>query len=260
MTPTVFNLIIRSGLLPQTRTFRNGVASAGGAITSEQARVVDRFLTRPLLSSGLWSSMAALYPFIGGSAAAHSVNLVAPGTYSITWSGTVTHDANGATSNGTTGFGSAHLWTVLARDNFHLMAYAGNSGSPTAGGEFDYWCNNGTPQCYLIHLGSSNRMIYRSNDNTTTTATSATVNGFMVNTRTSSGTKEITLRSTNESAAVASAVDPRAENMRLFATSVVGQACNIRTSSTGLGLTTAQRAAYQAIIENYNGALGRLVS
>lgn len=59
-----------------------------------------------LKDQGLWTKMYAIYPFIGGTAAAHAVNLKSPGTYNITWSGSVTHNSNGVTGDGATAYGN----------------------------------------------------------------------------------------------------------------------------------------------------------
>lgn len=258
LSPNV--MVNLSGLTQQTIAFAAAVQSAGGSLDASQQRIIDQRLVRPLLSANLWSSMVVLYPFIGGSAAAHSVNLINPGSDGITWTGSLTHNALGVTCDGVTGYGTSILWNRLLRDNIHLMSYAGTTGSPTAGGNFVYLANNNADvRCYIIHAGSSNKMVYRVNDSTTTTATSTITNGFICNTRTVSTTKETTLKSVNESAAIASNIDPAAQAMRLFAFATIGEACNQRTCSMGLGLTTAQRATYKGILDSYNDALGRAV-
>lgn len=52
--------------------------------------------------------LPAVYPFIGANAASNSQNLTSS-TYTVTWGGTITHDANGVTGNGSTGFGDTGL-------------------------------------------------------------------------------------------------------------------------------------------------------
>lgn len=74
------------------------------------------FLVGGLKSLNLWTKMIAVYPFVGGSASAHAVNLKTPGTFNIsgpTWSSGVTHNSNGITGNGTTGYG---LTGIIPRD------------------------------------------------------------------------------------------------------------------------------------------------
>lgn len=73
-------------------------------ITSLTQQMAVNTLTIGLKDASLWTKLHAIYPFVGGTAAAHSHNLKSS-SYQITWNGTLTHDANGVTSNGTTGYG-----------------------------------------------------------------------------------------------------------------------------------------------------------
>lgn len=59
--------------------------------------------------AALWTLMHAIYPFVGGTAGRHAVNLKTPGTFDITWNGTVVHDSNGITGDGATGYGDTGL-------------------------------------------------------------------------------------------------------------------------------------------------------
>ena len=64
---------------------------------------VDR-LTKSLKLAGIWSKLICAYPFVGGNASAHALNLKDPrnlnAAYRIVWVGSVTHDANGVTGAG----------------------------------------------------------------------------------------------------------------------------------------------------------------
>lgn len=98
-------------------------------------------LTVDLKSASLWSKMVALYPFAGGNATAHSKNLKAD-AFNITWSGTVTHDANGITGDGSTGYGDTGLnpSTSLDVTSCHIAVYvrsgtSGANGALEGGGE-----------------------------------------------------------------------------------------------------------------------------
>lgn len=51
-----------------------------------------------LINDGLWDKIDVMYPFIGGNAIAHSINLKDPGLYTITtFTGSVVHNNNGVT-------------------------------------------------------------------------------------------------------------------------------------------------------------------
>jgi len=72
-----------------------------------QANAVNT-LVIDLKAAGVWTKMKALYPFVGGTAAAHKFNLKDPrdldAAYRLTFTGGWTHTAGGALSNGTTGY------------------------------------------------------------------------------------------------------------------------------------------------------------
>lgn len=55
------------------------------------------------LLTNVFSGMP-LWPIVGGSAASHKVNLLNPGTFDLTFFGSVTHSANGMVSDGSTGY------------------------------------------------------------------------------------------------------------------------------------------------------------
>lgn len=75
---------------------------------------------------GWWQKCDCVYPFVGGNASAHSQNLKSSG-FTISWHGTVTHDANGITGDGTTGYGDTGYNTSssgqLSLNSAHLGIY-----------------------------------------------------------------------------------------------------------------------------------------
>lgn len=83
------------------------------------------------------SAPISVWPFYGGNAASHAVDLFHH--FDITWnSGTVTHDANGVTGDGTTGWGFTNITptTVLNPTAWSMGVYirtASSSDSPDMG-------------------------------------------------------------------------------------------------------------------------------
>lgn len=76
----------RSGITDQTQ-----IAALTALVTSARA-------------NGWWELSDVIYPFVGGTAAAHAQNLKSS-DHTITWHGTVVHDANGITGNAVDGYG-----------------------------------------------------------------------------------------------------------------------------------------------------------
>jgi hypothetical protein len=96
--------------------------AAGITDVGQKNAVNDLVLS--LKADSLWTKLTAIYPFVGGSASSHAVNLKSPGTYDLTFYGGITHDSNGITGNGTTGYADTGLKpTNLGLDSAHISAY-----------------------------------------------------------------------------------------------------------------------------------------
>lgn len=82
------------------------------------AKALDVLVTT-LKTAGVWPALDALYPFVGGTAASCSLNLVNPSLYPITWHGGVTFPAGGGvTGDGTTGYGDTGFNPTTAGGNY----------------------------------------------------------------------------------------------------------------------------------------------
>ena len=91
-------------------------------------------LVADIKDAGLWTDAPAIYPFVGGTASSTKYNLKDPqdtnGAYRITWIGGVTHDDDGVTGNGTTGYGDTHCApNVLTTFDTSLSVYCGTGAS-----------------------------------------------------------------------------------------------------------------------------------
>lgn len=66
-----------------------------------------------LKSDSIWTKIAAVYPYFGTTAAEQKWNAKDPrdldAAFRITWGGTKTHDANGFTGDGSSGYGNTHF-------------------------------------------------------------------------------------------------------------------------------------------------------
>ena len=83
-----------------------------------------------LKGNSLWTKMIAIYPFVGGTATTHKFNLKDPRdldtAFRLTFSGTVTHNSNGITPNGTNGYANTYLIpsTSMTNNNTHISYYS----------------------------------------------------------------------------------------------------------------------------------------
>jgi hypothetical protein len=98
--------------------------AAGITDVGQKNAVNDLVLS--LKADSLWSKMTAIYPFVGGSASTHAVNLKSPGTYDLTFYGGWTHNSNGITGNASTGYADTGINenSVLTLNDTHLSIYS----------------------------------------------------------------------------------------------------------------------------------------
>lgn len=105
----------------------NSFITLAGITDATQIAAVTGLYSSAILH-GWWSKCDLIYPFVGGTALAHSINLKSPGRFTITWHGTVTHNANGITGNGSTGYGDtgydASTSSILSVNSTHASVYA----------------------------------------------------------------------------------------------------------------------------------------
>jgi len=94
-------------------------------LSSPTQKTAINNLVKDLKNAGLWSKFYAIYPIVGGTAAAHSFNLKNSALYPIVWSNSPTHSANGVDFNGTQ-FGRTGLVpsAVLTANNTALHYYS----------------------------------------------------------------------------------------------------------------------------------------
>jgi hypothetical protein len=100
--------------------FMARLITAGVTPTRVQRLAVDRLAT--MVARIGQTRFVAVYPFIGGTAATHALNLVST-NYALSFTGGITHDANGYTSDGTTGWADTGIAHAQRPANYHLSMY-----------------------------------------------------------------------------------------------------------------------------------------
>ena len=111
--------------------FINAVATLTVAEETAITNLVDG-----LLINGTWDKYKAIYPFVGGTAAEHKWNLKDPrdldAAHRLEYYGTVTHDAQGVTGDGSTGYIDANyipsVSGALEDEGLHL--YINSNATP----------------------------------------------------------------------------------------------------------------------------------
>lgn len=124
----------------------------------------------------------AAYPYIGGNAAAHAVDLF--GNHTLTWTGSVTHNANGITGDGSTGYGQmdVNLNEIVLNT---LYSHGGYCRTNSAANIYDYGCASGSGTAMVLQAknAAGDAHGWASLVTVSTSAAVATSTGFYVVTR-----------------------------------------------------------------------------
>lgn len=228
------------------------------------SNAIDTFV-KALKSNGIWNKFYAIYPFVGGSASAHKWNLKDPrdldAAFRLTFYGGLTHNANGVTGNGLTGYAETHFNPVAVavnRENFGFTIYSrsaswgGYAMGVTDGASFSLFLRSGTSQYYgVFDDGSAVGTLANGNKTLTTQRSSNTLqtlyqNGSSVLSLNTSTTKN----NTNYS-------------FMLFARGGVGgggfSAINTALHAFHTVLTVGEIATFNTLVVNFQTALSRNV-
>ena len=106
------------------QAFFDRVTAAGGSLTTTEQTATNQ-LVLDMKSAGIWSSMKAIYPMVGASAAACAQNLKSSsftGSFTSGW----TFASTGVTPNGTSAYMNTglNIGTVLTQTNSHASFYS----------------------------------------------------------------------------------------------------------------------------------------
>ena len=140
------------GFDPDAQAFFDRVTTAGGTLSTTEKNATNQ-LVLDMKSAGIWSSMKAIYPMVGASAAACAQNLKSSsftGTFTSGW----TFASTGATPNGV----SAYMDTTLipstalsSINNVHLSFYSRTQNTTTGG--WNMGVDTSTPNTGSLNLG-----------------------------------------------------------------------------------------------------------
>ena len=208
------------------------------------------------------STFSILYPVIGTTAASHSLNLVNPSTYALTYFNTPTQNDgsigwNGTTQYALTGFNSAGL----PQNNRHMAYYSTlNTAGIATRGEAGTSTNTVTSFDYMAIRNSSNSYVAAMSDAGGSNISSTSSLGFFHIMRKSSTQILMTINGTISTVAKASTT-PVANNIAIGKTVVQtgttlfsDRPCGVFSmgtsqSTAGAGSTTLQlRSYYNAVV------------
>jgi hypothetical protein len=248
------------------------IAAAG--ITNAVQKGAICQLVSDLMSTGVWSSLNAIYPFVGGSATTHRYNLKNPTTYQITWFGGVTHSANGVTFNGINSYGNTGYNESLIEtsSNTHRSVYDRSTSA-------DFRCQigvangpySGSYQRNYIYTNYSSNYYMDCYDNLDNYGRLAGANGgsnaFWLHSRTSSASGGMKAykngaflkQSTHTVYGIQPTLVTYIGALNLNGSLHEPTNHNLALASMGTGLTGVQVANYYSAVQAFQTTLGRQV-
>ena len=231
--------------------------SAAG-ITDQTQVLALHYLCLSLKLTGVWDKLDCIYPFIGGTASTHKWNLKDPrdldAAFRLVFSGTWTHDSNGANPNGTNAYADTYYIPSTELNNTvlgHLSYYSRENTAFST--ENVMGCTASAGSSFLLGIRRSNNFRIFALDTSTGTAyriasdtNSTDGTGYFIGTSSSISTKLFrngTLATSNTTATANRALS----NIKVFIgdTNNAGTASNFTDkqcafASIGEGLTDEQ--------------------
>ena len=246
--------------------------SAASITDATQKSAINK-LVKGLKAHSLWSRIVALYPFVGGSASQHRYNLINPSNFLITFVGGVTHDANGVTFNGSTGYANTGLTpsSSLTLNNESLFLYSRTAAAGAVTTDVDMGAANTTTQRdELLIRNSANS--FRSSLNTTAggsgtvSTTTSDGSGLFMGTRISSTDHRVFRNSTQIGSTSTGSNGGTLSNIPIYIgarnVSNAGNGFvnrNFAMAGAGLGFNTTQVGEFYTLVQNFQTMLGRQV-
>ena len=246
---------------PDAQAFFDRVTTAGGTLSTTEKNATNQ-LVLDMKSAGIWSSMKAIYPMVGASAAACAQNLKSSsftGTFSSGW----TFASTGATPNGTSAFMNTGLIATndLLLNSTHLSYYSRTNSAIGV----DMGSDQSNASCYLLYsfAGTPFKGINRTQSAVGSVFTPT--NGLLIGNRQSSTTekyyhKGILIDNLTISTNLTGTVPIYLACYN--ANGVAGQFAAKQTAfnSIGLGLTDTQASNLYTAVQAFQTTLGRAIA
>ena len=249
-------IVAAGGYDADAQAFFDRVTTAGGTLTTTEKNATNQ-LVIDMKSAGIWSSMKAVYPMVGASAAACAQNLKSSsftGTFSSGW----TFASTGVTPNGTSATMNTSLnpTVSLSASSAHLSFYSRtNANEPkydfTAGQDYGillyqniFYVNLTNTGAYTATFGLANTTGFYIGARTNNT----NVNGYR------NGTKVI-----NNALLISNL-----ENSNLYLSSRGGTSLfatkQCAFASIGDGLTDTQASNFYTAVQAFQTTLNRQIA
>jgi len=247
------------GFDADAQAFFDRVTTAGGTLTTTEQNATNQ-LVLDMKTAGIWSSMKAIYPMVGASAAACAQNLKSSsftGSFTSGW----TFSSTGAQPNGINAYCDTNLPNnTMSQNSMTMCTYLRTNNTITTG-DLGVW-NGGFGSVIYSRNGLGN---FRGINNATganfVDVSVPSSLGFFLNKRTSS--TQIVLQRNSTQTTIAS----NSENL-LTANFIIGRTGNYsgeysdrQTAFVGIGdgLTDTQASDFYTAVQAFQTTLARQV-
>jgi hypothetical protein len=244
---------------PDAAAFFARVTAAGGTLTTTEQNATNQ-LVLDMKSAGIWSSMQAVYPMVGASAASCAQNLVSS-SFTGTFNGGVTFASTGVTSNGTTGYMATGYVpnTNGLLDSAHLSFY---SRTNVVGSQVDMGIAGASSHYLLFNFSGQGYCAINSAENPQLIPPTTTL-GFMIGARNNATTEQYNTNGTYQSIGRSSVSLPT-NSIFVFGYNNSGSPLFVSTkqcafASIGSGLSQSQMVSFQSLMTTFQTSLSRNV-
>lgn len=238
-------------------------------ISNNQIKDAIYRLCIDLKMAGIFTKCTAIYPFVGGTATTHRFNLRDPrdldAAFRLQFFGGGTHSANGYQPNGTNGYANTFLVpNILTSNSHHFSAYCRTA--QTANAVVVGATNTLLPSYVQLNVSTGTGLFYYSGALTTEVGTAlSNSTGFFVGTTRASNDRK-TFRNGAQQGQLTTSINTTYNALNVFigARNTDGTAGQFSSqqlafTSIGLGLTDAEAATYNSIVQSFQTTLGRNV-
>jgi hypothetical protein len=253
---------VKKGFDSDAQAFFTRVTVAGGTLSATEKLATNQ-LVLDMKSAGIWTSMKAIYPMVGASAAACAQNLKSSsftGSFTSGW----TFASTGVTPNGTSAYMDTALnaSTQLTQNNASFSIYNRTNSDGT---RCDIGCTDSIAAARLITIYSRQTNVINADINSTASRISvANTNsiGFYLTRRTANNIFKLNKNSVNigNNTTTDNTVMPNF-NIYLGGIPFFSQFSNreYAFSSIGDGLTDLQASDFYTNVQTFNTTLSRQV-
>ena len=254
------------GVDTDAQAFFDRVTAAGGSLTATEQTAVNT-LVLDMKATGTWTGMKAIYPMVGGSAAACSQNLKSS-SFTATFTSGWSFSSLGVTPNGSSAYMNTGFIpsSNLSDNSTHGSIYLNTNNAPVSADPVDFGSFNNTTQALTFAMSTATLSVTSRNlAALIIAAAQPTRAGFGITTKTSATVTTLYKNgvsvSSGNSGGILPLFDCYLATLNLNGTPYSAGYTNNRIAfhSLGDGLTSTQAANLYTSVQTFQTTLSRQV-